>query len=97
MTHKQFALIFVVWLTVTSLLFCTPVRGAEVGLVKSETTCLRSEVDYATALARIVQLKEMHDKSADESEKLVLRAEVQALFRLGASISKWRVENCRAA
>jgi len=97
MTKKQFALIFAIWAIVMILIFATPVRGAEIGMVKSETTCLRSEIDLKATEIRLEQLIEMIEGSKDESALLVLKAEVQAVFKLNKTITMWRVENCKVS
>lgn len=97
MSHKQFLLILAVWLAVMVLIFATPAQPVEIGLTNSATTCARSELDQAAVAQRLVQLKEMYKQTPDESGRLVLRAEADALMRLARSISMWRVENCRNA
>lgn len=98
MTKKQFALIFVVWVILMSLLFYTPApRAADIGLVTAgEITCEDSLKDLAATTIRLEQLKTLVDVNQNPHMAVPLDAELTALMILREKIRMWREENCRA-
>ena len=99
MTHKQFLLILAVWFAVIALIFATPARSTEIGLVQTnqQLMCDDSIKDLAAATIRAEQLKTMLDGTTDTHARLVLGVEMKAVLILGKQISMWRVENCKDA
>jgi hypothetical protein len=98
MTKKQFALIFVVWAILMSLLFCTPARAANIGLVMGGgITCEGSLKDLAATTIRLEQLKTLVNINQNPHAAVPLDAELTALMILREKIRMWREENCRDA
>jgi len=99
MSKKQFLLILLIWSVVMSLIFCTPARSSEVGLISPSfvLTCKQSAEDGVATVKRIDQLKAMIKTIKGQSNVLVLETEIKALKELVIKINWWRNENCRDA
>lgn len=98
MTHKQFLLLLAVWFVVITLIFATPTRSAEIGLVNpSAALCTQAADDAGAVVERLSRLWEMLSRTEQESTILVLNTEIAALKTLGVKIHWWINENCRDA
>ena len=98
MTKKQFALIVLVWVLAMTVIFVTPVRSAEVGLVTTTgtPTCAQASKDFDAVGKRWQQVKSLREVTVDSSMQLALEEELRALIALGGRILMWQSENCRA-
>jgi len=99
MTKKQFALIFLVWAIVITLIFATPAKGVEVGLVQTQgaPTCADAKRDILAVSIRLHRLKDEFQAETDTSLRFVLKEEASAVAKLGRTIVMFLKENCRDA
>ena len=99
MTKKQFALIVAVWAIVMTLIFCTPARSRDVGLVQTQgaPTCEEAKQDLLAVGIRLNHLKDEFQGEKNESLRFVIKEEAQAVANLGRKIVMFMKENCREA
>lgn len=99
MTKKQFALIVAVWAVVMTLLFVTPARSRDVGLVQTagNPTCQEAKQDLLAVSIRLNHLKDLFQTEEDEHLSLVIKEEAKAVAQLGTKIIMFLKENCGGA
>lgn len=99
MSHKQFLLILAVWFAVIALIFATPARSADVGIVQVQgnSTCAQSKGDLLAVGSRYLQLQKELEAEKDPHFQLVIKVQMSAVSQLGGKIIMWRNENCKDA
>ena len=97
MTHKQFLMILAIWFAVIVLLFATPARSADVGIVQTTgaPTCAQAKGDLLAVGSRYIQLQKELAEEKDPHFQLVIKVQTSALSQLGGKIIMWRTENCK--
>lgn len=97
MNKKYFALIFAAWVMAMFLIFGPQAKGAEVGLAQASgaPTCSQATNDFKAAAFRYNQLKDMADKAPNESIRMVINVEMDAVLQLATKIRFWMNENCK--
>jgi hypothetical protein len=97
MTKKQFALIVLLWALVMTVIFVTPARSGDVGIIQAQgaPTCQQAKGDLLAVGVRYMQLKKEFEAEQDPHFRVALAAELKALGQLGGKIIMWRTENCK--
>ena len=86
----------VIWLIIMLLTFA-PAKGAEIGVATSvgQPTCQQSMSDKHAAVFRLRQINQIIQGTKDPSVLMILREELEAVFKLHRRIEIWQNENCR--